>query len=151
MRRLFLSLALGMALFALTATTALGAPPVLGGAQKAPFYGPFPITSCETGAIPTSQKFGFVVLNTSGNELELSGEISLKRASTVAAGFPFKVFVEQSPGLCPTGLAIGEVTINKQGNGNFHFIVPRFPGSTHFWVRLEGVAEELASSAVTLD
>lgn len=149
MRRLLLSLALAVSLSALSASAALATLP--GGAQKAPFYGPFPTTSCETGALPTPQKFGFVVLNTSGNELELSGEISLKRASTAFAGFGWKVFVEQSPGLCPSGLAIGEVTTNNQGNGNFHFIVPRIPGSTHFWIRLEGVAEELAGPAVRLD
>jgi hypothetical protein len=147
MRRLFLSLALAVSLSALSASAALATLP--GGAQKAPFYGPFQtlVFPCETGAPPTPQKFGFVALNTSGNELELSGEISLKRAPLET----FKVFVEQSPGLCPSPLAIGEVTTNRQGNANFHFIVPRFPGSTHFWIELEGAREVLASSAVTLD
>ena len=149
MRRSLLSLALVTALLPLSATTALGALP--GGARKAPVYGPKIGTSgysCSTGATPTPKRFGFVVLNTSGKELELSGELSLKRA-----GATYMVSDEQSPGNCFNSVPIGTVTTNGTGNGNFHFIVPRIPGSTKFWVYISNptTGEELGSSAVALD
>src|SRR5690242_11165136 len=117
MRRVLLSFALAVSLCAVGASSALAEAPE--GAQKAPLYGPEAANgfSCEAGVFPTPKTFGFVVLDTPGNEATVSGEIALKRAAphTEYIG----IFVDQSTGpFCtpsPTGKSI---TTNKKGNGN---------------------------------
>src|SRR5438552_7317219 len=119
MRRLLLPLTLAMSLFALYASTALAQAPE--GAQKAPLYGPEAASgfSCEAGVFPTPKKFGFVVLNTPGNEATLSVEVALKRA---APNTEYTVFVDQSTGpFCAFSPASSNITTNKKGNGNLHF------------------------------
>jgi hypothetical protein len=152
MSRLLLSLALAASLSALSASTALAQAP--GGAQKAPLYGPQAANgfSCEAGVFPTPKKFGFVVLDTPGNEATVSGEIVLKRAApnTEYVG----VFVDQSNGPFCTGIPIGNnITTNKKGNGNLHFSVERVPSATKFWVGMTSATalETIGSSSVELD
>jgi hypothetical protein len=152
MRRLLLPLTVALSLLGLSASTALAAAPE--GAQKAPIFGPnasFSGITCETGAAPTPKTFGFVVLNTPGNEMTLSGEVALKRAASKTT---YIVFDEQGVGgTCFTFFA-GEITTNKKGNGNLHFTNERVPGSTKFFVtifNLSNVEENYGSPAVELD
>ncbi len=152
MRRLLLSITLAMSMLGLSASTALAAAPE--GAQKAPLFGPNVFASgitCESGAAPTPKKFGFVVLDTPGNEMTLTGEVALKRA---ASNTTYGVFDAQDVGgLCSSFFA-GEITTNKKGNGNLHFTGERIPGSTKFLVimfNLANSAENYGSPAVELD
>jgi hypothetical protein len=152
MRRLLLSLALAASLSALSASSALAQAPEL--AQKAPLYGPEAATafSCEAGVFPTPKKFGFVVLDTPGNEGTVSGEIALKRAApnTEYVG----IFVDQSTGsLCTPSPIATSITTNKKGNGNLHFSVERVPSATKFWVGMTSASssETIGSSSVELD
>src|ERR1700739_4460558 len=82
MRRLLPALVLALSLSALGASSALAQAPE--GAKKAPMFGPDVEDSgftCEGGANPTPKTFGFVVLNTPGNDTTLSGTLGLKRAA----------------------------------------------------------------------
>jgi hypothetical protein len=152
MRRLLLPLTLAMSLFALNASSALAQAPE--GAQKAPLYGPEAASgfSCEAGVFPTPKKFGFVVLDTPGNEATVSAQVALKRA---AANTEYSVFVAQNTGsLCPFSLASSTIKTNKKGNGNLHFTVERMPTATKFWVGMtstSNVSETIGSSSVELD
>jgi hypothetical protein len=152
MRRLFLSFSLALALSALGASSALAEAPE--GAQKAPLYGPEAANafSCEAGVFPTPKTFGFVVLNTPGNEATVSGEIALKHAApnTEYVG----VFVDQSTGpFCTPSPTGANITTNKKGNGNLHFSVERVPTATKFWVGMTSASgsETIGSSSVELD
>lgn len=123
------------------------------GARKAPLYGPNIIGSgysCPTGATPTAATFGFVVLNTPGNDTVLSGEVSIKRASPNTT---YSIADEQDPGNCTNITQIASVTTNGQGNANVHFQVPRMPSATEFWIGLEsgGFTQVFGSAAVPLD
>jgi hypothetical protein len=152
MRRLLVPVALAMSVCALSASAALAQAPE--GAQKAPLYGPEAANafSCEAGVSPTPTTFGFVVLDTPGNEGTVSGEIALKRAApnTEYIG----VFVDQSTGpFCTPSPVSGSITTNKKGNGNLHFSVERVPSATKFWVGMTSVSgsETIGSSSVELD
>ena len=149
MRRLLLPLAL--ALSALGASSALAAAPQ--GAQKAPIFGPNVENSgftCKGGAAPTPKTFGFVVLNTPGNDTTLSGEVALKGA---APNTTYAVDVEKEvpPTLCFVS-TVGAITTNKKGNGNAHFTVAR-PLGTKFWIAVVNQVrhEVYGSPAVELD
>ena len=155
MRRLLLTFALAVSLSALYASPALarrhhhagkGAPE---GAQKAPLYGPNEfVIPCATGGSPTSETFGFTVLNTPGDETTVDGEVALKHA---AANTTFNVELVQ--GACSAISPVGEITTNKHGNGNLHFTTPREPGATTFFVDIAPGAplQAFASPAVELD
>jgi hypothetical protein len=152
MRRLLLSLALALALSAVGASSAVAGAPE--GAQKAPLYGPKAESafSCEAGVFPTPETFGFVILNTPGNETTVRGEVVLKHAApdtTYAV-----VFVEQAEGsLCAaTNTVSTAFTTNQRGNANLHFKVPRDATATKFWVGI-GLepGETFGSPAVELD
>ena len=161
MRRLFLSFVLALALSALGATPALaqrhhegkGAPE---GAQKAPMFGPNVEQSgftCEGGANPTPKTFGFVVLNTPGNDTTLSGELALKRA---APNTTYEVATEQSvvsPSCVSIPTIVGTLTTNAKGNGNLHFTTERITEATKFWLVAPNAThtEFYGSSAVELD
>jgi hypothetical protein len=153
MRRLLLSFVLAAPLSALGASSALAQAPE--GAQKAPLYGPeignggF---SCEAGAFPTPKKFGFVVLDTPGNEATVSVEIALKRA---APNTEYSVFVAQNITIgCFVIFPSSNITTNKKGNGNLHFTVERAPTANKFSVGLTSTSnglESIDSSSVELD
>ena len=152
MRRLLLSFALALGLSALGASSALAAAPE--GAQKAPLYGPNAASgfSCESGVFPTPKQFGFVVLNTPGNEATVSVEVALKRAAPNTEYI--HVFVDQSTGpFCTVSFATSNITTNKKGNGNLHFTVERVPTATKFWVGMTSASfsETIGSSSVELD
>src|SRR5438445_5176195 len=149
MRRLLLSFALTLALSALGASSALAAAPE--GAQKAPLYGPHAASgfSCESGVFPTPKTFGFVVLNTPGDETTVTGEVSLKRDAPNAT---YEVVVVQNNDsiICSTTPA-GAITTNKKGNGNLHVSVARIPSTTKFWIAIgEASGETYGSTAVEL-
>jgi hypothetical protein len=152
MRRLLLSFALAAPLSALGASSALAQAPE--GAQKAPLYGPEVgnAWSCEAGAFPTPKKFGFVVLDTPGNEATVSAQVALKRA---APNTEYSVSVAQNiPFACAFAPASSNITTNKKGNGNLHFSVERMPTATKFWVAIESTSnasETIGSSSVELD
>jgi hypothetical protein len=140
-----------IALLGLSASTALAAAPE--GAQKAPLFGPNYTVSgfdCSTGAFPTPKTFGFVVLNTPGNEMTVTGEVALKRAAKNTA---YEVIDVQDIGGFCFNFVVGTITTNNKGNGNLHFAVERLTGSTEFWVALWNVPGEefLGNSAVELD
>jgi len=151
MRRLLLSLALALALSAVGASSALA----LGreGAQKAPLYGPKAESgfSCEAGVFPTPETFGFVILNTPGNETTVSGEVVLKHAAPDST-YPL-VFVQQVAGSFCTGsnTVSTAFTTNKRGNANLHFRVPREATATKFWVGIGLEPGTFGSPAVELD
>jgi hypothetical protein len=149
MRRLLLSFALALALSALGASSALAEAPE--GAQKAPLYGPAPTTNCGTGAEPTAKTFGSAVLNTPGNEMTLSGEVSLKRA---APNTTYDIEVVEVTIVGCSETSAGTITTNKKGNGNDHINVARSVFGEKFWVEIELPGEEepeFASPAVELD
>ena len=123
------------------------------GAQKAPLYGPNIVSSgfsCSTGAAPTAAKFGFVVLNTPGEDGRLTGEVSIKGAS---ANTTYSLADEQDPGDCVNIIQFAMVTTNGQGNANVHFSIARIHSATSVWVGLEaeGFSQVLGSSAAPLD
>jgi hypothetical protein len=146
MRRLLLSLALALTLSAVGASTALAA--ATQGAQTAPLYGPFTVVSCPPGGTPTPETFGFVVLNTPGNEATLSGEVAVRNGAPNAT---FPVEVKQGCGFVST--FVGELTTNKKGNGNLHFTTTRAPGATLFYVDVKSPTQgfRFVSPAVELD
>jgi hypothetical protein len=132
------------------AVTASAAGP--GGAGKSPIYdsGFFGWT-CATGAVTTDvPTFGFVVLNTNAGG-DLIAEVVLQGARPDAT---YYVFVNQSPGDCPTP-ASGTITTNGQGNGSGHFVEPRNPTATSFWISAltfgQPVAQGIHSQAVVLN
>ena len=148
MRRLLLPLALA-SLLGLTASTALAA--AREGAEKAQIFGPNIFAKCDTGAFPTSKTFGFVVLDTPGNDTTLSGEVALKHAK---ANTTYEVADQQDPGNCESlPVTVGTIMTNKKGNGNLHFTDLRIPTATEFFVIIfNSVTEELyGSRAVELD
>src|SRR6202007_2791760 len=120
MRRLLLSFALAWALSAVGTSTALaqrhhagnGAPE---GAQKAPLYGPAPTTNCGSGAETTDKTFASAFSNTPGNEMTLSGEVSLKRA---APNTTYDIEVVEVTVVGCSETSAGTITTNKRGNGN---------------------------------
>ena len=154
MRRLLVSFALTLALCAVGASSALAAAPE--GAQKAPMFGPNVEQNgftCEGGANPTPKTFGFVVLNTPGDETTLTGEFALKRAQPNTT---YEVVTEQSvvSASCvsiPT--LVGTLTTNTKGNGNLYFTTERITAATKFWLAAanETRTEIYGSSAVELD
>jgi hypothetical protein len=151
MRRLLLSFALAASLSALGASSALAQAPE--GAQKAPLYGPKAGNgfSCEAGVFPTPKTFGFVVLDTPGNEATVSAQVALKRA---APNTEYSVFVAQNiPFGCVNIPASSNITTNKQGNGNLHVTVERVPTADKFWVGVASTSsqETIGSSSVELD
>ena len=153
MRRLLSSLALAISVSALSASAALAEAPE--GALKAPLYGPEPSVECETGGAPTVKTFGFAVLDTPGNEMTLSGEVSLKRAAPKTT---YEVVAVQDPLQICLLTPVGTITTNKKGNGNLHFATERIPSATKFWVELNtscpGIScnfPTYASPAVELD
>jgi hypothetical protein len=151
MRRLLLSLALALALSAVGASSAVAAAPH--GAQKAPLYGPKAESgfSCEAGVFPTPETFGFVVLNTPGNETKVRGEVVLKHAAPDTT-YPL-VFVQQVAGAFCTGsnTVSTAFTTNERGNANLHFKVPREATATKFWVGIGLEPGTFGSPAVELD
>jgi hypothetical protein len=148
MRRLLLSLTLALTLSAVGAGSALAEAPE--GAQKAPLFGPNPQGDCETGAGATPKTFGFAVLNTPGNEMTLSGEVALKRATRETT---YRVVAEQvifARECAET--EVGNITTNKEGNGDLHFSTERIPLATRFWVAIRReVTNTYASPAIELD
>jgi hypothetical protein len=123
------------------------------GARKAPIFGPNLIASgfsCSLGALPTPDKFGFVVMNTSGHDRFVSGQVALKRAAPNAI---YGVALEQDPGGCLNLSPLGVITTNARGNGNLHFVAQRIPTATEFWVGVatEGFGEVFGSAALALD
>src|SRR5262249_752200 len=111
MRRLLLSLALTLTLSAVGASSALAEAPE--GAQTAPLFGPNPqVPVCEIGAEPTPKTFGFVVLDTPGDESTLTGEVALKHAAPDAT-YGVEVF-QVSSGACIAAPLVGEITTNKE-------------------------------------
>jgi hypothetical protein len=151
MRRFLLSLALAAALSALIVTAAPAQPVVEGpeGAQKAPLYGPRAITTCKTGAFPTPMAFGFAVLDTPGNEMTLSGEVSLKGAKPRTT---YHVVAVKDPPMICTITSVGTITTNRKGNGNLHFTIVRDPFASRFWIDVNPeTLETYASPAVELD
>src|SRR6516225_8505469 len=132
MTRLLVFLAL--ALSAVGASSAAAAAPE--GAQKAPLYGPKAESgfSCEAGVFPTPETFGFVVLNTPGDETTVRGEVVLKHAAPDTT-YPL-VFVQQvAGGFCAGSNTLSTAfTTNRRGNANLHFKVPREAIATKFWV-----------------
>jgi hypothetical protein len=152
MRRLLLSLALTLALSAVGAGSALAAAPE--GAQKAPLYGPNAEAgfSCEAGVFPTPETFGFVVLNTPGNETTVSAQFVLKHAAPNTEYSFF--FVEQVTGSsCTTSVTEKNVTTNARGHATLHFTVPREATATKFWAGFTGIltGETIGTPAVELD
>jgi hypothetical protein len=150
MRRLLLSLTLALMLSAVGASSALAEAPE--GAQTVPLYGPkAEFEACAIGAAPTPNTFGFVVLNTPGNEMTLSGEVALKGAKP---NTEFAVDVTEAipPSFC-VFKHLGTITTNTNGNGNLHFTDERSPGSTKFLVEIFKHAneEDFANSSVELD
>ena len=62
-----------------------------------------------------TKTFGFASLNTPGNETTLSGEVALKRAAPNAT---YEVRAgQEAPTFC-TGIPVGTIVTNKEGNGN---------------------------------
>ena len=149
MTRLLVFLAL--ALSAVGASSAVAAAPK--GAQKAPLYGPEAESgfSCEAGVFPTPETFGFVVLNTPGNETTVSGEVVLKHAAPDNT-YPV-VFVQQVEGSsCVAATTVSTAfTTNERGNANLHFKVPREAIATKFWVGIGLEPGTFGSPAVELD
>ena len=149
MTRLLVFLAL--ALSAVGASSAVAAAPK--GAQKAPLYGPEAESgfSCEAGVFPTPETFGFVVLNTPGNETTVSGEVVLKHAAPDNT-YPV-VFVQQVAGsFCTVSNTVSTAfTTNKRGNANLHFKVLREGAATKFWVGIGFEPGTFGSPAVELD
>jgi hypothetical protein len=153
MRRLLLSLALTLALSAVGASSGLAEAPE--GAQKAPLYGPHAASSgfsCEAGVSPTLETFGFVVLNTPGNETTVSAQFVLKHAAPNTEYSFF--FVEQVTGSsCTTSFTEKNVTTNARGHATLHFTVPREATATKFWAGFTGIltGETIGTPAVELD
>jgi hypothetical protein len=124
-------------------------------AQTAPLFGPIPGANevCE-GGVPTPKAFGFVVLNTPGNETTLSGEVALKNAKP-----KYRIPRQGCPDdLRPRGVGctlktVGTITTNKNRNGNLHFTDGRLPGTTSFNVAVVTLSflEIFESAAVELD
>jgi hypothetical protein len=152
MKRLVLSLALVLMLSAVCASSALAEAPE--GAQTAPLYGPFGLTriDCATGAQPTPETFGLVVLNTPGDETTLTGEVALTHA---APNVTYSVDVGQGNSvMCVFPFPqVGEITTNKNGNGNLHFTTARNPAVTKFFVEVFNTStiEGFIGPAVELD
>lgn len=147
-RAAFVALVVGMATIGVATAGATRE-----GARKAPLYGPNIFASgysCSTGATPTTPTFGFVILNTPGDEGTLTGEVSIKGASPNTT---YSLADEQDPGNCPNIVQFAMVTTNRQGNANVQFRVARRPSATRFWVGLEagGFSQVYGSSAVPLD
>ena len=151
MRRLLPSLTLALTLSAVGASSAVAAAPE--GAQKAPLYGPKAESgfSCEAGVFPTPETFGFVVLNTPGDETTVRGEVVLKHAAPDTT-YPV-VFVQQVEGSsCVVANTVSNAfTTNERGNANLHFKVPRDPTATKFWVGIGLEPGTFGSPAVELD
>jgi hypothetical protein len=158
MRRLLLTGTLAVSLSALGASSAVARHHVRGdatpeGAQKAPLFGPGDFTApCSTGGVPTPQTFGFVVLNTPGNETTVTGEVALKHAAPDAT---YEAVLFQGTAVVCSGSPVGELTTNEKGNGNLHFKAPREPATTTFIVHVGGgppqAPEFFATPAVDLD
>ena len=149
MRRLLLTFALTLALSAVGTSSALAAAPE--GAKKSPIFGPEVFASgvsCE-GAVATPQHFGFVVLDTPGNETTVSGEVSLKHVAKETT-FVVELF-QGAPSFACMGEEVGKLTTNRNGNGNLHFTHARFPGSSEFFILAGTPIEFLASHVVELD
>jgi hypothetical protein len=153
MRRLVLSIGLALSLSALGASSALAEAPE--GAQKAPLFGPESIGFLCFGGTPTAETFGFVVLNTPGNESTLTGEVVLKRA---APNTTYNVADLQSQGgtSCAGAFRSGqELHTNRQGNGTVKFSVERDPGFDEFSVAVSTgqfpINNAFISPAVELD
>jgi hypothetical protein len=149
MRRLLLSFALTLALSAVGASSALAEAPE--GAQKSPIFGPEVFTSgvsCE-GAVATPKQFGFVVLDTPGDETTVSGELSLKHVAKETT-LIVELF-QGAPSFACMGEEVGKITTNRKGNGNLHFTHARFPGSSEFFILAGNPTEFLASHVVELD
>jgi hypothetical protein len=153
MRRLPLSLALTLMLSAVGASSALADAPE--GAQKAPLYGPNAASSgfsCEAGVSPTPETFGFVVLNTPGNETTVRAKFALKHAAPNTEYSFF--FVEQVTGSsCVPTFSEKNITTNAQGNATLHFTLPREATATSFWAGFSGIltGETIGTPAVELD
>jgi hypothetical protein len=151
MTRLLLSFTLAAALSALGASSALAQGPE--GAQKAPLFEQpaEPEDGC-TAAGPPGKTSGFAVLNTPGNDMTVTGEVSLKRG---APNTTYDVIVEQhfTPGELGCAETFGgTLTTNNKGKGNAHVNLGRVPGTTTFSVELESGSEpEFVSSEVELD
>jgi hypothetical protein len=135
-----------------------GASPALAeaseGAQKAPLYGPFGHGGiiCATGGTATPETFGFAVLNTPGDETTLTGEVALKHAAPNAT-YEVEVGGAEASGFCIFVPPVGDITTNKEGNGNFHFTVARNPAASKFFVEVGNISavESFISPAVELD
>ena len=128
MRRLLLTFGLAVSLSALGASSALAAPE---GAQKAPLFGPESSLFCS-GGTPTTNTFGFVVLNTPGDESTLTGKVVLKGA---APNTTYNVADLQIKGPACAGHFRGsQIHTNGQGNGTVKFTVLRDPEFTEFAV-----------------
>jgi hypothetical protein len=140
MRRLLLSLTLALTLSAVGAGSALAELPE--GAQTAPLYGPFSSSGgifCDTGALPTPETFGFVVLNTPGGDTTLTGEVALKHAAPNTTYVVEIIGAEVAPphGCVTNFPLIGDITTNKNGNGNLHFTTDRRTVANKFFVTVE--------------
>ena len=149
MSRLLTSLALAISISALSANAALASAPE--GAKKSPIFGPEVFVSgigCE-GAVATPEQFGFVVLDTPGNESTVSGEVSLKHVAKETT-FVVELF-QGAPSFACMGEEVGKLTTNRKGNGNLHFTHERFPGSSEFFILAGTPFEFLASRVVELD
>jgi hypothetical protein len=150
MSKFLLSITLALTLSALGASSALAAAPK--GAQKAPIYGPNPELTCQGGASPTPKTFGFVVLNTPGNETTVSGKVVLRH---VAPNATYYLVVAGSSSDGATCGPISEnllLTTNKKGNGTLHFNVAREnPAMVLFTVQLITESGQFTSSSVELD
>jgi hypothetical protein len=146
MRRLLLSHTLALTLSAVGAGSALAEAPE--GAQKAPIYGPLPFFSCATGGTPTPETFGFLVLNTPGDETTITGEVALKHA---APNTTYQVNFTQ--GACLFDDTLGTITTNTNGTANAHFAFARDPAATTGWVEMfrVGGGEDLASPQTEVD
>ncbi|HEV2980649.1 MAG TPA: hypothetical protein VGX51_04405 [Solirubrobacteraceae bacterium] len=152
MSRFRLSIIPALALSALGVSSALAAAPK--GAQKAPIYGPSPELTCQGGAAPTPKTFGFVVLNTPGNETTVSGKVVLRHAPPNATYKLVVVGSSSDGGTCgPISEGILRLTTNKKGNGTLHFngVKREEPVMVRFTVQLFTESEQFASSSVELD
>jgi hypothetical protein len=150
MRRLLLSLALALTVSGVGAGSALAEAPEE--AQTAPLYGPVPRgITCPTGGTPTPKTFGFAVLNTPGNEARLTGEVVLNHAAPKTT---YRVdVVPVTSFVCFEFSPVGEITTNKQGNGNLHFRTVHDPTTNGAFVTVENAlqTERFISPAVELD
>jgi hypothetical protein len=150
MRKLFTVATLVAALSLIAASFGSAGGP--SGAGKSPIYDSgFAGWTCPTGAVTTTVgTFGFVVLNTDDSG-DLIAQVVLQHVRPNATYF---VFVNQFPGDCPTP-ATGTITTNDEGNGTGHFVEPRNPLATAFWISAltfgPPIAQGIHSRAVVLD